>query len=138
MGSGGYHNYFGADNGCLVMVKQLTNVTSLTRNGLRDWLVQRVSSIILAVYILFLLGYFLSHSNLDFFTWQQLFSSGWMRLFSLLALLSLTVHAWVGMWTVLTDYVKPAWLRLLIQVIIILALIAYLLFGIEIFWGITQ
>lgn len=119
------------------MVNKLTNVLSLTRNGMRDWLVQRVTSIILAAYILCLMGFFLSHPNLDFYSWQSFLSDAWMRIFSLLALLSLSLHAWVGLWTVMTDYVKPAYLRLFVQLIVILALAAYFFWGIEILWGIS-
>jgi succinate dehydrogenase / fumarate reductase, membrane anchor subunit len=119
------------------MVNKLTNITSLTRNGLRDWVVQRVSSIILALYVLFLLGFILFNPSLDYFTWQQLFANGWMRIFSLLTLLSLMAHAWVGMWTIVTDYIKPPVLRLLVQVIIVLALIIYFIWGVEILWGIS-
>ena len=36
--------------------------------------------------------------------WHALFSANWMRIFSLLALVALSVHAWVGMWTISTDY----------------------------------
>lgn len=113
----------------------LTNVTSLTRNGLRDWLVQRVSSIILAVYVLFLLGYWISHPHLDFYSWQSLIANPWMRLFSLLALLSLVLHAWVGMWTIATDYLKPICVRMVFLVAMIVALITYFFWGIEILWG---
>jgi succinate dehydrogenase / fumarate reductase membrane anchor subunit len=119
------------------MVNKLTNVTSLTRNGLRDWLVQRVSAVILAAYTVFLLGFIIFHPGLDFYTWQLLFANNWMRIFSLLALLSLVGHAWVGMWTIVTDYIKQAGLRLVVQVAIILALIVYLFWGIEILWGIS-
>jgi succinate dehydrogenase / fumarate reductase, membrane anchor subunit len=59
-----------------------------------------------------------------------------MRIFSLLALLSLFYHAWIGIWTVITDYIKPVALRLIIEIIVVLALICYLIWGIEILWGI--
>lgn len=119
------------------MVSKLTNVTSLTGLGLRDWLVQRVTSIILGVYVIFLLGYILISAPLDYFSWQALFAKNWMRVFSVLFLLSLFMHAWVGMWTVITDYVKAAWLRLLIELIVIIVLFVYLIWGISILWSST-
>ena len=117
------------------MVKKLTNVTSLSGNGMRDWLIQRTTSVILATYIIFLLGFILCHQPLDYVTWQSLFSHFGMRLFSSLFLLSLFWHAWIGMWTIVTDYVKSAGLRLISQLIIIIALFLYFIWGLVIFWG---
>ncbi len=117
------------------MVNKLTSITSLTRNGVRDWLVQRVTSLILAVYILFLLGYLVFHPSIEFFAWQSLFQSTAFRVFSVLFLLSLMWHAWIGMWTIVTDYIKPADIRLAVILIIIIALFAYVIWGIDILWS---
>lgn len=117
------------------MVKKLSNVTSLSGNGLRDWLIQRITSVIIAAYIIFLLIFFISHRPLDFLVWQGLFSHLSMRLFSSLFLLSLFWHAWIGMWTIVTDYIKSTVLRLTIEVVIIVALLLYLVWGLAIFWG---
>lgn len=118
------------------MVKQLTNVFSLTGNGLRDWMVQRVSSIIIVAYMIFLFGFLLLNPGFNYFDWQQLFLSNTVRIFSLITLLSIMLHAWVGIWTVLTDYIKPIWLRLIFHVAVIIALLTYLIWGVQILWGI--
>jgi succinate dehydrogenase / fumarate reductase membrane anchor subunit len=118
------------------MGSRLTNVMSLTGNGLRDWIMQRISAVILGLYTLFLLSYILSHSNLQFADWQRLFTYPSMRVFSILALISLLLHAWVGMWTVVTDYIKFAWLSLIVQSAIIIILFIYLIWGIQILWSI--
>lgn len=117
------------------MVDKLTNIMSLTRNGVRDWLVQRVTSIILALYIIFLLGYLVFHPQIQFFAWQDLFQSTAFRVFSVLCLLSLIWHAWIGMWTIVTDYIKPAGIRLVVILLIIIALFAYVIWGIDILWS---
>jgi succinate dehydrogenase / fumarate reductase, membrane anchor subunit len=111
------------------------SVLAFGRNGASDWLWQRISAVILAAYIVFLFGYVLCHPQLDFITWKELFSGNAMRVFTLLALLSLVIHSWIGIWTVLTDYVKPFFLRLLLEIAVILALIAYLGFGVQILWS---
>lgn len=116
---------------------KLTNVMSLTGLGLRDWMVQRISSVVLALYILFLLGFIIFHPNMQFLDWYELFENPWFRIFSILALLSLVLHAWVGMWTITTDYLKVTWVRLVIETLIILSLIAYLAWGIEIIYSIS-
>jgi len=59
----------------------------------------------------------------------------WMRIFSLLALISLGLHAWVGLWTITTDYIKPAALRFIIQAVCGLIMFVYLVWGVEILWG---
>ena len=117
------------------MVKRLVNALSLTGNGFRDWLLQRISSVILALYCLFVLCYALFYSNLDFYAWQALFANNWMRVFSVLAMLSLLVHAWVGIWTVLTDYVKQPCLGLVLHILVVLSLFSYLAWAVAIVWG---
>lgn len=82
----------------------VTNVTNFSRSGLYDWMAQRVSAVVLAAYVIFLLGYLIAHPNISYADWHGLFSQGWMRIFSLLTLVALSVHAWVGMWTISTDY----------------------------------
>lgn len=113
----------------------VTSITSFSHSGLRDWLVQRVSAVVMAVYIIFLAGFILMHSNLDYQTWQGLFAHTWMRVITLLFLLSLVFHAWIGLWIVSTDYIKGSKTRLLVQVLIILALIGFFIWGVEILWG---
>ncbi|SEM51713.1 succinate dehydrogenase, hydrophobic membrane anchor protein [Halomonas caseinilytica] len=113
----------------------VTNITNLGRSGLSDWLVQRASAIVLALYTLFIVGYLLFSPGLDYATWSGLFAQTWMRIFSLLAFVSLAAHAWVGLWTVTTDYIKPTGIRVAAQSIIILAIFVFLVWGIQVLWG---
>lgn len=110
--------------------------TSLTSTGLRDWIVQRVTAVILGLYFIFLLGFFALHPHLSYEQWQTLFAHPGMRIFSFLALVSLVGHSWVGIWTVLTDYVRFTFIRLILEVLMAVALIGYLVWGIEILWRI--
>ncbi len=116
------------------MVKKLTTDMSLTGNGLRDWLVQRFSSLIIAIYFLVLLGFFILHPHLNYSTFQHFFASTWIQVFTLITLLSLFLHAWVGIWTVITDYINPIAIRLTIQALVILTLLIYFFWGVEILW----
>ena len=117
------------------MVKHVKKITNLGRSGLSDWLIQRVSACIMAIYLIFMTGFFLSHSTIDYATWAALFSHPAMRIFSLLCLLSLLAHAWIGIWTILTDYIKCAVARGTIQILIIIAFIACLAWGIQTLWS---
>src|SRR5258708_7700908 len=100
-------------------------VTSLTQNGLRDWLLQRITAVVLASYILFLTIYLSMHCPLHYLEWQALFANGYMRVFTFLTLLSLVYHTWVGLWTVFTDYIKCPYLRLTLHFIVVAALLGY-------------
>ncbi len=113
----------------------VTNVTNFGRSGLSDWLMQRVTALIMLAYTLFLLGFFLTSSNLDYETWSSLFEGTAMRIFSLLALLSIAAHAWIGLWTVATDYIKCAKLRVIYHLVVVIALFAYVVWGVQVLWG---
>ncbi|ALF60798.1 succinate dehydrogenase [Psychrobacter urativorans] len=120
----------------------IKSATGLTSSGSRDWIVQRISAVVLAVYSVVLLGFFLTHSNVDFYQWSAFMNSLPMRLFSLVAILSLAGHAWIGMWTVFTDYITTgklgagaSSLRLVLQTLMIIAILVFLFWGIMIFWG---
>ena len=111
------------------------NVTSLTGNGLRDWLIQRVTALVIAAYAIFLMVYIIMHSPLNYVEWSHLFQLTSVQVFSFLALLSIVMHAWIGLWTVFTDYIKCACLRLPIQVLVIITLLSFLVWGAVILWG---
>ncbi|WP_227691553.1 succinate dehydrogenase, hydrophobic membrane anchor protein [Psychrobacter aestuarii] len=120
----------------------MKSATGLTGSGSRDWIVQRISAVVLAVYSVVMLGFFLTHGNVGFAEWSGFMNSLPMRLFSLVAIIALAGHAWVGMWTVFTDYIttsklgaKASGLRLVLQALMIIAIFVYLFWGIMIFWG---
>jgi len=121
----------------------VTTVTSLGRTGLYDWFIQRCSAVVMLLYTLYLVGFILLAEELDYFAWQGLFEQLGMKVFSLLALISLVLHAWVGVWTVTTDYLteralgsRGNWLRLTAQSLTALLLFWYLVWGIRILWAV--
>lgn len=121
----------------------VTNVTSFGRSGLYDWVVQRITAVVLAIYFVTLFGYLLLSPNLDYQQWQELFSTTWIRIASLMALMALCAHAWIGMWTISTDYLtsdmlggKATLIRFLFQAACVVLIFIYLVWGIQILWGI--
>ena len=102
--------------------------------GLRDWLAQRITAVIMALYTLIMAGVFLNHAPFTYGTWKALFAQGWMRVATLLFALSLAWHAWVGMRDILMDYVKPDGLRLALRIGVLLLLAAYVGWTIQILW----
>lgn len=113
----------------------VATVTSLGRSGLHDWVLQRVSAIIMLAYTIYL-GYFVcTTGELTFVAWQGLFASTFMKIFSLLALLSVVVHAWIGLWIVSTDYMPKLAIRITFQVLVIIICLSLLVWGIQILWS---
>jgi succinate dehydrogenase / fumarate reductase membrane anchor subunit len=102
--------------------------------GLRDWLAQRVSAVVLLAYTLLLLGAVLFTAELNYGTWAGLFANVWMKVATLLAIIALIWHAWVGVRDIYMDYVKPTGARLVLQVATVLALIAYACWAVIILW----
>ena len=82
--------------------------------GLRDWLAQRITAVVMAVY--------------------TVFATQWMKLATFVALLCLFYHAWVGIRDIWMDYVKPMGVRLLLQVLTILWLIGCAGYAAQILW----
>lgn len=120
----------------------VTAVTSFGRSGLSDWLLQRVTAIVLLAYTLFIVGFVFFGPAVDYVTWKALFTATWMRIFSVAAILSIAAHAWIGLWSVSTDYFterllgpKGNVIRLLFQAVVAIVLFVYVVWGIQILWG---
>jgi len=111
------------------------SITSYSRNGVRDWLVQRLTAIVIAVYSIIILTFLFSHSPVKLSVWQGFFGHQTIKIFSLLAVFSIVLHSWIGMWTVYTDYVKSSAIRLLLQSVTVLALLSLLIWSAVILWG---
>ena len=118
------------------------NITNLSRSGLYDWMLQRVSAIILAAYTLFIGGFLLTTPDVDYQQWSDLFEQTWVRIFTLLTILSIAAHAWIGMWTVTTDYLnsralgsKSVLIRFPVQLVCFVVVFSYIVWGIQILWG---
>lgn len=71
----------------------VTSITSFGRSGLYDWMIQRVTAVVLLAYTIFMIGYLLLNPGLDYAQWSSLFECTSMRIFTLLALLSMAAHA---------------------------------------------
>lgn len=112
----------------------VNSVTNLGRSGVYDWLIQRVSAYVLALYTLFLLGFIL-FTDVTYESWAGLFATTWFRIFSLMALVAIGAHAWVGLWTVTTDYIKAMAPRFLVQAACGAVMFVYVVWGVEILWG---
>jgi succinate dehydrogenase / fumarate reductase membrane anchor subunit len=102
--------------------------------GFRDWLAQRVTAVVMAVYtVIFAISAMtmpgMSHEN-----WRALFAGGLMRFATFLFFMSLCYHAWIGVRDIFMDYVKPTGVRLALHVIVILLLVGYAGWAAQTLW----
>jgi succinate dehydrogenase / fumarate reductase membrane anchor subunit len=121
--------------------------------GLRDWLSQRITAALMALFTLVLIvqvlvpsyardmkgqrlrdaaGSLVELTGYD--KWAGIFDPQWMRVLTLIVIVSLGYHAWVGMRDVWMDYVKPMGARLLMQVFTIVWLIGCAGWAIQVLW----
>ena len=119
----------------------VTAVTNLGRSGLYDWLVQRISGVVLLLYFICVGSFIGVNDDLSFDKWQAFFAHTSMQVFSVAAILSIALHAWIGLWCVLTDYVtvrllgpKANLLRGLLSAVCGVMLFTYVVWGIQIVW----
>ena len=104
--------------------------------GLNDWLMQRITAVVITLYILLLLGLLLFKPGMNLDAGQELFIHTWFKLVTFAALISVFLHAWVGMRDIIMDYIRPTGIRLTFEVLVIGALVLYTGWTIQILWGI--
>jgi succinate dehydrogenase / fumarate reductase membrane anchor subunit len=113
--------------------------------GMRDWLAQRITAMLMSAYtIVLLVLYILPSYGLGangertsltgYDKWAGIFAPHWMKLFTFVVVVSLAYHAWVGMRDVWMDYVKSVALRLALQIFTIVWLVACLGWAIQVLW----
>ena len=103
--------------------------------GLTDWLVQRVTAVVMIVYALLVIMVLVRIPQFDYWHWQAVWQVPMMRYCTALFLLSLFLHAWVGVRDIFMDYIKDAGLRLTLYVFVVIALAWYAIWSVQILWG---
>ena len=104
--------------------------------GLRDWLAQRVTGVLMALFTIIVLGQvMLSSGPVGYDKWAGIFSSQWMKVLTFSVILALLYHVWIGMRDIWMDYVTSAvWLRLVLQVATIIWLVGCAGWAIQVLW----
>jgi succinate dehydrogenase / fumarate reductase membrane anchor subunit len=101
--------------------------------GLKDWLAQRITALVMALYTLFM-AVALPLGAGSYESWRALMSHGLIRFATFIFIVSLCYHAWVGVRDIWMDYVKPAGIRLTLHVLTLLALVGYAGWAVQIIW----
>ena len=105
------------------------------RSGVHDYILLRATAVVLLVYIVYLIG-FIAITDITYSTWSSFFALTATKVLTLFALVAMLVHAWIGLWQVLTDYVKCTLLRGVLQFVLTSLAFVYLIFGFVILWGV--
>ncbi|MDR2678169.1 MAG: succinate dehydrogenase, hydrophobic membrane anchor protein [Zoogloeaceae bacterium] len=93
--------------------------------GLKDWIIQRVTAVYMALYTLVAWGVLLTQRPRDFAAWQGIFACGVTRYATFIFALCLFYHVWIGVRDIWMDYVKPTGLRLALHALTVLVLAGY-------------
>ena len=104
--------------------------------GWKDWLAQRATAVVMALYTLLLLGIALYQGGIDYASWTALFAHPAFRIATLLFGLALLWHAWIGMRDIWMDYVKSVGLRLTLQIATIVWLVVCAAWTVQILWSV--
>jgi len=102
--------------------------------GLKDWLAQRITAVVMAVYTAILIVGMLRGAASSQDAWHAFMSNGFIRIASFLFIVSLCYHAWIGVRDIWMDYVKPTGIRLVLHVLTLLTLVGYAGWAIQIIW----
>jgi succinate dehydrogenase / fumarate reductase, membrane anchor subunit len=104
--------------------------------GMRDWLAQRVTAIVMVIFTVILLVSFLTGQNFTDEGWAGLFARQWFKLFTMVTFFGLFYHVWVGIRDIWMDYVKPVGIRLTLQIATVLWLLACAAWTVQILWSV--
>jgi succinate dehydrogenase / fumarate reductase membrane anchor subunit len=103
--------------------------------GTRDWLAQRVTAVLMALFTVVVLAQVIFSSGpLDYVKWAGIFHPQWMKMLTFATIVGLAYHVWVGMRDVLMDYVKPVGIRLALQIFVIVYLLGCTGWAIQVLW----
>ncbi len=103
--------------------------------GLRDWLAQRVTGVLMALFTLALLAQvLLTSGEIDYDKWSGIFSAQWMKALTFALIVALIYHVWIGMRDIWMDYIKPVGARLVLQIFTIVWLVACAGWSIQVLW----
>ena len=103
--------------------------------GLRDWLAQRVTAALMALFTLVVLAQLIfSKGPVGYDNWAGIFSAQWMKALTFAIIVALLYHVWIGMRDIWMDYIKPVGIRLSLQVFSIVWLVACAGWAIQVLW----
>ena len=117
------------------MVKRYAKTPVGAHYGLGDWLLQRLTAVVMALYTVAFVACMLTSAPHSYADWKSMFAGAFFRLSTMLFVAALLYHAWVGMRDILMDYLHATGVRLTMQVAVGFVLLFYLVWSVSILWG---
>lgn len=102
--------------------------------GLRDWLSQRVTAALMALFTVALLVQVLLPGEMGYDRWAGIFSRQWMKVLTFVVIVAMLMHVWVGVRDIWMDYVKPVAVRLVLQVFALVWLVGCAGWAVQVLW----
>jgi succinate dehydrogenase / fumarate reductase membrane anchor subunit len=102
--------------------------------GLRDWLAQRITAVLMALFTIVLLAQVIIGEPVSYYKWSGIFSHQWMKTLTFVVIVAMLYHVWVGVRDIFMDYIKPVGIRLCLQVFAIVWLVGCAGWAIQVLW----
>jgi len=109
-------------------------IVSGAHYGLRDWLAQRVTAVLMALFTIVLLAQVIFGEPVSYYKWAGIFSQQWMKTLTFVVIVAMLYHVWVGVRDIFMDYIKPVGIRLSLQVFAIVWLVGCAGWAIQVLW----
>lgn len=117
------------------MVRLYRRAVTGAHYGVKDWLVQRVTAVLMTLYLIALAGVLFSVTPQDYAAWKGIFNHQGMRIATFVFFMCVFWHSWIGMRNILMDYVHSTAIRLTAQIVVVTALLFYWVWIAEILWS---
>ena len=102
--------------------------------GMRDWLSQRVTACLMAIFTLLLISQLLLPGEMGYDKWAGIFAGQWMKVLTFVVIVALALHAWVGVRDIVMDYVKPTGVKLVLHVFTLVWLLGCAGWAVQVLW----
>ncbi|HJV07073.1 succinate dehydrogenase, hydrophobic membrane anchor protein [Paludibacterium denitrificans] len=102
--------------------------------GLRDWILQRATAVIMMIYTVALAVFLLTVPS-SYDGWKAFFGHVWVQVLTQTTILAVLMHVWVGIRDVWMDYIKPVGLRLGLHVFTLVWLVSCFIYSVKVVWG---
>lgn len=105
-----------------------------TQYNLKNWVIQRLASLVVVLYFLTLLTCFLLMPH-SYLAWQFLFAYPWLKIWTEIAMLAFSWMMWIEIQNLLMDYIKPVILRVLLLLVVALWLLGCFVYLTQVIWS---
>lgn len=110
-------------------------IVSGAHYGLRDWLAQRVTGVLMVLFTLIVLAQVIFTAGpIGYDKWAGIFAAQWMKVLTFSIIVALLYHVWVGVRDIWMDYIKPLGLRLVLQIFSIVWLVGCAGWATQVLW----